>query len=123
MLDEAGRGYRGRTIFSRAGLRELGHEALFGVTELDLLAGYPGEPFQEFVNAGAAFDILEQRPYWDAGVFEQPLAAALTGDAFDRVASAPIQHAESLWRSTGHHKALRLIYREQDQRDDGNGEA
>jgi len=38
--------------------------------ELNLFARHPGKPFQEFIDSGAAFDILEQRSDWDAGVFE-----------------------------------------------------
>jgi hypothetical protein len=37
---------------------------------LNLLARHPWKPFQEFIDPGAAFDILEQRPDWDTGVFK-----------------------------------------------------
>ncbi|MGB6621876.1 MAG: hypothetical protein WBE57_16115 [Xanthobacteraceae bacterium] len=38
--------------------------------KLDLFARHPGKPFQEFIDPGVAFDILEQGSYWDAAVFE-----------------------------------------------------
>ena len=52
--------------------------------QLHLFTRHSWEPLQELVNSGAAFKIFEQRPHWHAAVFEQPLASALAGDAFDR---------------------------------------
>ena len=38
--------------------------------KLDLFTRHPGKPFQKFVDPGATFDILEQCPHRDPGVFE-----------------------------------------------------
>jgi hypothetical protein len=48
------------------------HKTLLGVAqhELNLLSRHPGEPLQEFVDPGAIFEILEQRPDRHAAVFK-----------------------------------------------------
>ncbi|MDF0673107.1 MAG: hypothetical protein P0120_02020 [Nitrospira sp.] len=38
----------------------------------DLFVRDTGKPFQEVVQAGPAFEVLEQGTHWDAGPLEQP---------------------------------------------------
>jgi hypothetical protein len=52
--------------------------------KLHLLARHAGKPFQKLINPGAVLEVLEQRLDRDARAFEQPLAADLSRDAFDR---------------------------------------
>ena len=54
------------------------------------------KPLQEIVDAGALFQILEQRTDWNAGAFEHPRTANLLWGAFDGRAIVPVQHDTSV---------------------------
>jgi len=45
---------------------------LFGMAknQFHLFVRHAGKPFQEIVDPGATFDILEQRSHWNAGVLK-----------------------------------------------------
>src|SRR5438105_3491143 len=60
--------------------------------QLDLLGRHAGKPFEKIVNICAAFEVLEQRLNRHARAFEQPFAADLSRNSFDRGATAPVQH-------------------------------
>jgi hypothetical protein len=48
------------------------HETSLGMAqhEFNLLSRYRGEPFQEFLDPGAIFEILKQRPHRHAAVLK-----------------------------------------------------
>ena len=72
--------------FSEAllGMRKNGH---------DLFRGDSGKPFQELIDGGAGFEILEERPNRYAGSPKNPCAAYLIFGSFYCWAIRPIQHA------------------------------
>ena len=57
-----------------------------------LLATDAGKPLEEFLNGGAAFQILEQRLYGNARVFEQPDTADFPGNPLHGRALGPVEH-------------------------------
>src|SRR6266436_9508817 len=70
-------------------------EALLGVRENgnDLFRSNSRKPFQELINSGSSFEILEERPNRYAGSPKNPCAAYLIFGSFDFRAIRPIQHA------------------------------
>jgi len=63
-----------------------------GQDGLDLLTSYARKPLQKVVNAGTRFQVLEKGFDGNAGSFENPSAAHLSGDAFDGGALGPVEH-------------------------------
>jgi hypothetical protein len=99
-----------KEYFHMSRLSRSRHETLFGMLqdEFDLFARYPGKPLQEFINAGAAFQIFKQRTHGDARTLEKPFAATFAGHALDRRTFRPIQHTGILGWPLDHDKVVAL---------------
>lgn len=71
-------------------------QTLFRVAEdgFGLSAGHAGEPFEEVVDAGAVFEVGEERLDGNARAGENPGAADGFGVSFDGWAGAPVKYAE-----------------------------
>jgi hypothetical protein len=57
----------------------------------DLSTGYPGEPFEEVITAGAVFEVGEEGLHGDAGAAENPGAAdglGVTPERFAKTAAS-----------------------------------
>ena len=71
-------------------------KTLFGVLEhgRNLFTSDARKPFQELVNGGARFKILEKRTHRHTRTFENPRATDLAFVPFNFRAIGPIQHME-----------------------------
>ena len=69
---------------------------MFRVAEdgFDLGTGHTGEPFEEVVDAGAVFEVGEERLDRHARPAKNPGAADGFGISLDGWAGAPIKHAQ-----------------------------
>jgi hypothetical protein len=89
------------------------HQAFFSVAqdELHLFTRYARKPFQEFIDARAAFQIFKQCTHRDARMLEKPFAATLTGYALNGRTLRPIKHAVILGWRKDHDKVGTLCLR------------
>ena len=61
---------------------------------VDLVTGHAREPGEKFRHGRAAFEVLKEGSHWHSRATEEPFAADPSGDAFNRRARGPIEHAE-----------------------------
>lgn len=67
---------------------------------VNLVSRDAGEPLQELINRGAAFEILKERAHRNARATKYPGSAEDSGISLHDLACAPIQHGYTLLRMT-----------------------
>jgi len=61
---------------------------------VNLFAGHTGEPGEKLGHGRAALEVFKEGSHGHTGATEEPFAADPSGDAFNRRARGPIEHAE-----------------------------